>query len=186
MTEEQLQKQARIEEQYNAISDTVLSHMPFGAFYGMMQTASKMGESFLKKKVCIDSQGRLITSYKTTSGKVVAAYLKPQHELLTEQASKKKFGKAILASMPIVGQTLRVREQQKLEKSGRCFDMTVEEFLAEKERRDEIKKKEELNKLVETKTREANKIFGMEQKTFMIVLVSVLVVGFFYMKNKNQ
>lgn len=180
MTQQQL-NQARIEQEYNAISDTIITYMPFGTFYGAMQSVSKLGESFINKKVCIDQSGNLITTYKTTSGKVLAAYLKPQHELINEQLAKKKWGKAIVASMPIFGQTQRVKEQQKLEKQSKCFNMTIKEFIDEKNRRD----LEEQRKLQESKSNQKKEI----SKTTIILLISSLLVisaGILYIKSKNK
>lgn len=138
LTKEQIESEKRREQNYNKISDSIIKVMPFGKLYGFMQTASKMGTSMLKKSVCVDPEGRLVASYKTDFGKISGAWLKPQHELMTENLAKKKYGKALLGSIPIIGQISRASEQKKMKKKGMCFDITIEEFMAEQKKRDEL------------------------------------------------
>ena len=140
LTSEQIEQERKREQEFNKLSDSIIGFTPFGKFYGLMQSASKMGDSMLKKSICIDPDGRIVASYKTDFGKITGAWLKPQHEIMTENLAKKKYGKALLGSMPIIGQIVRASDQKKLKKKGRCFDMTIEEFMAEQKKREELEK----------------------------------------------
>lgn len=183
LTSEQIQKEKKREEQYNKISDEIIGVMPFGKFYGLMQTASKLGDSTLKKSICIDPDGRIVASYKTDFGKIAGAWLKPQHELITENMAKKKWGKALLGSIPIVGQVVRATDQKKLAKKGMCFDITIEEFMAEQKKREDLEKAKLQTAPVSASTSlqtnpnapKNEKFLGMPKSTGIAVTILVVV-----------
>ena len=195
LTSEQIEKEKNREQEFNKISDKIIGVMPFGKFYGLMQTASKMGDSMLKKSICIDPDGRIVASYKNDIGKIMGAWLKPQHEIMTENLAKKKYGKAFLGSIPIVGQIVRANDQKKLQKKGMCFNMTIEEFMAEQKKREDLEKAKlqttPTSKSLQTtpNTPKTEKFLGMPKSTGIAVtiLVVVTLVGvgtYFALKKK--
>jgi hypothetical protein len=180
LTSEQIEQERKREQEFNKLSDSIIGVMPFGKFYGLMQTASKMGDSMLKKSICIDPDGRIVASYKTDFGKIAGAWLKPQHEIMTENLAKKKYGKAFLGSIPIVGQIVRAVDQKKLKKKGRCFNMTIEEFMAEQKKREELEKAKLQTTPVSTSLQTTpnapknEKFLGMPKSTGIVVATLVV------------
>lgn len=123
-TEQQL-KQQQNEATLNNLSDNVIGQTSWGQFYGLIRNAAAIGEGSLPHKICISQDGREIKVYKSDTDKLVAAFLKPTHEYVTDYIAQEKYGEAVASLFGIYGQLKSVEAQQK----AKCITVTPNDVL---------------------------------------------------------
>lgn len=124
LSKDQLKAERTKEAKINKLSETVISKTAWGKFYGLMRGASKMGEGMIKHKICVDKDGRILKIYKSKAGKWVGTFLKPAHEQMARDFSKKKYGRGLL-DMVGFGSFIDHHEM----KTAKCFTIRPDEIL---------------------------------------------------------
>ncbi len=119
ITADQIQQEQTTETQLNQLSASVIGMTAWGQFYSLMRGAAAAGEGAIPHEVCLSKDGRNVTVYKGTAGKLVGSFLKPTHEVWTKylaQKDWKKLGLTIFGAasgLPGIAQTLTYQEQLK-------------------------------------------------------------------------
>lgn len=133
VSEEQLAKERRIAKQFDAVSEKVIGMTPWGAFYGLMISASRAGEGMFEHRVCIDPKdGRPVEVARSVAGRWVKSFIRPAHEYASEAASQKKWGQAAV-HMAGHGWIINILKQRRLKSN--CLEITPDEFIQEAKRR---------------------------------------------------
>lgn len=130
LTEKELKAERANEKKINYISEQIIAKTAWGKFYGLMRMASKAGEGMIPHKVCIDKQGRILKIYKSDAGKWVGSFLKPAHEQLARDLSRKKYGRAMLDMLGF-GSFADVHDQ----KTAKCFIIRPNQVLKIEDRK---------------------------------------------------
>ena len=134
VSEEQLAKEKRIEQQFNKVSEKVIGMTPWGAFYGLMIAASRAGEGMFQHKICIDKDGRPVEVGKSVAGRWVKSFIRPAHEYAAEAFSQKKFGQGAVHLLGH-GWIINIVKQRRLKKNCDELLITPDEFIQEAKRR---------------------------------------------------
>lgn len=125
LTAEQLQKERDNEAKLNELSDKIIGYTPFGQLYPLMRLAASIGEGSIPHKICVDADGRTVTVYKGTAGKLVGSWLKPTHEYITNYLSKGDYLNALLSTQGWWGQMKNYEAQKK----ATCITITPNEII---------------------------------------------------------
>ena len=190
ITKEQLADEQRKEREFNRLSETVISVMPFGKFYGLMRGASSLLTNNLPKSVGIDESGRPIVVYKKDITKVIGTFAVPAHEWMGKEFAKGDW-KAGIASVFTGGFSTMAKNIQQ-QKRAKFFDISPEEvqdMYAKKNlanQKSNIPENKDTNKRLSSE-RTGDKFLGMPKAVGITVAVVgglALVVGGIFLVRK--
>jgi hypothetical protein len=157
-------------DQYNAISNQVISQTAFGKFYGLMRGAASIGEGSLPHKVCFNEDGSEVKVYNTRTNRLIGAFMRPTHEYVQEYLAKKSYGEAFLASLGVYGQMKAVKNAEK----ANCIEVIPNDIIAEQNRRD----KEVIDNKNKSSKKEIENIkFYKRPSTYFIIGSIFLTIG---------
>lgn len=189
ITKEQLADEQRKEREFNRLSETVISVMPFGRFYGLMRGASSLLTNNLPKSVGIDESGRPIVVYKKDITKVIGTFSVPAHEWMGKEFGKKDFGGGIASIFS--GGFSTMAKNIKQQKKAKFFDISPEEVQEMYTKKNlEIKsnstENKDYSKRLSSETK-GDKFLGMPKTlgiTVSVIGTLALVIGGFFLIKK--